>query len=86
MNRKAEEVYRELGAEQVRPALEREEPQGAVLMTCRHCLRYSLGWCTRQGGTRPPYREPYYLVSGDGRRFRLVFDCAQCQMRIYADE
>ena len=86
MNRKAEEVYRELGAEQVRPALEREEPRGAVLMTCRHCLRYSLGWCTRQGGTRPAYREPYYLVSGDGRRFRLAFDCAQCQMRIYADE
>lgn len=55
-------------------------------MHCKHCLRYSLGWCPRMGGKRSPYREPYYLVAADGRRFRLDFDCKNCQMNVYADE
>ena len=85
MNSKAEDFYRKQGALSVAPAFERQEPDGAVLMSCRHCLRYSLGWCKRYGGTVSPFREPYYLVSADGRRFRLAFDCRECQMKVYAD-
>ena len=54
------------------------------LMQCRHCIRYSLGYCVKRGGRRPEWREPLSLVLGDGRRFRLEFDCAQCQMNVYA--
>ena len=54
------------------------------LMQCRHCIRYSLGYCVKRGGKRPEWREPLSLVLGDGRRFRLEFDCAQCQMNVYA--
>lgn len=54
------------------------------LMQCRHCIRYSLGYCVRRGGKRPDWREPLSLVLGDGRRFRLEFDCANCQMNVYA--
>ena len=57
----------------------------AVLMQCRHCLRYALGYCVRHGGQRPTWREPLFLRLGDGRRFRLEFDCAHCQMNVYAD-
>ena len=56
----------------------------AVLMQCRHCLRYSLGYCVKHGGQRPLWREPLYLRLGDGRRFRLEFDCLNCQMNVYA--
>ena len=56
----------------------------AVLMQCRHCLRYSLGYCVKHGGQRPTWREPLYLRLGDGRRFRLEFDCLNCQMNVYA--
>jgi len=56
----------------------------AVLMQCRHCLRYALGYCVKHGGKRPTWREPLYLRLGDGRRFRLEFDCTNCQMNIYA--
>ena len=56
----------------------------AVLMQCRHCLRYSLGYCVKHGGQRPSWREPLYLRLGDGRRFRLEFDCLNCQMNVYA--
>ena len=86
MNSRAESFYKSLGAVQIEPAFEKKEPAGAVLMFCKHCLRYSLGWCTKQGGRRSPFREPYFLVSGDGRRFRLEFDCKNCQMKVYADQ
>ena len=53
-------------------------------MQCRHCIRYSLGYCVKNGGKRPSWREPLSLVLGDGRRFRLEFDCQHCQMNVYA--
>ena len=58
----------------------KEEP---LLMQCRHCLRYSFGYCVKNGGERPAWKEPLYLVSDDGRRFRLEFDCRNCQMNVY---
>jgi putative protease len=54
------------------------------LMQCRHCLRYSLGACVKHGGKKPEWREPLFLRLGDGRRFRLEFDCKNCQMNIYS--
>ncbi|WP_033147203.1 U32 family peptidase [Prevotella sp. P6B1] len=56
------------------------------IMQCRHCIRYSLGYCVKRGGKRPTWREPLSLVLGDGRRFRLEFDCKRCQMNVIASE
>jgi len=56
----------------------------AVLMQCRHCLRYTLGFCVKHGGQRPSWKEPLFLRLGDGRCFRLEFDCRNCQMNVYA--
>ena len=57
-------------------------PEGQPLMTCRYCLRYQMGWCPKHHHVKSPYQEPYYLCSKDGRRFRLEFDCKQCEMRV----
>ena len=54
------------------------------VMQCRHCIRYSLGYCVRRGGKHPAWKEPLYLQLGDGRRFQLEFDCKNCQMNVYA--
>ena len=54
------------------------------IMQCRHCIRYSLGYCVKHGGLHPTWHEPLSLVLGDGRRFRLEFDCKHCQMNVYA--
>ena len=81
-NQRAEDFYRAHGAVQVSPAFELNAPKGATLMFCRHCLRYAMGWCPRNGGVKSPYREPYTLVSADGRRFALEFDCKQCIMMV----
>lgn len=56
------------------------------IMQCRHCIRYSLGYCVKRGGKRPSWHEPLSLVLGDGRRFRLEFDCKNCQMNVYGSE
>lgn len=56
------------------------------IMQCRHCIRYSLGFCVRHGGERPQWQEPLSLVLGDGRRFRLEFDCQHCQMNVFVSE
>ncbi|MBO5678740.1 MAG: U32 family peptidase [Bacteroidaceae bacterium] len=81
-NRRAADFYRAHGAVQVSPAFELNAPKRAALMFCRHCLRYAMGWCPRNGGVKSPYREPYTLVSADGRRFALEFDCKQCIMMV----
>jgi len=56
------------------------------LMQCRFCLRRALGWCEKNGGKRPDVRLPLYLRLGDGRRFRLEFQCNICQMNVYAED
>ena len=56
------------------------------IMQCRHCIRYSLGYCVKHGGHRPSWKEPLSLVLGDGRSFRLEFDCHHCQMNVYKSE
>jgi len=56
------------------------------IMQCRHCIRYALGYCVKHGGKRPTWSDPLSLVLGDGRRFRLEFDCQHCQMNIYGSE
>ncbi len=47
----------------------------ALVMQCRHCIRYSLGYCVVNGGKKPTWKEPLFLELGDRKRFRLEFDC-----------
>ena len=85
MNKEAAAFYQKHGVEKIAPAFEVEHPEGAALMFCKHCLRYSMGWCPVHHKVKSPYREPYYLVSGDGKKFRLQFDCKNCQMKVFSE-
>lgn len=84
MNARAASFYAGHGVASIAPAFEQTPVEKAVLMFCKHCLRYSMGWCPVHQRERSPYREPYYLVSTDGKRFRLEFDCRNCQMKVSA--
>ena len=59
-----------------------KEAVSNLLMQCRHCIRYSLGYCVKRGGQKPTWREPLFLELPDKRRFRLEFDCKNCQMNV----
>ena len=73
----------------------RRDLEGAVppLMTCRFCLRHAWRMCKKERTSQSPlggemkngrWIEPLYLVLGDGRRFRLEFDCKKCEMKVLA--
>nr|WP_295352705.1 U32 family peptidase [uncultured Prevotella sp.] len=64
---------------------EAERQDDVLLMQCRHCLRYSLGYCVKRGGRKPTWKEPLFLRLGDGRMFRLQFACNECQMNIFSE-
>lgn len=87
-NRAARAFYEQQGAN-VKSAFECMDTKPmhdeALIMQCRHCIRYSLGYCVVHGGKKPMWKEPLFLELGDKRRFRLEFDCKDCQMNIYAE-
>lgn len=85
-NSVAKDFYSTHGLSYVEPAFEVEHHgKEHILMQCRHCLRYSMGFCVRHGGRKPTWREPLSLRLGDGRRFRLEFKCSECQMNVYSE-
>ncbi|MEG0647721.1 MAG: U32 family peptidase [Bacteroides sp.] len=84
MNPQAASFYAAHGVQSIAPAFEKEPVEDAVLMFCKHCLRHSMGWCPIHQRQRSPYKEPYYLESTDGKRYRLTFDCKNCQMKVSA--
>ncbi|MQN79495.1 U32 family peptidase [Prevotella copri] len=91
-NKSAHEFYKLHGMNHTENAFElgKTSIQGTktddcLIMQCRHCIRYSLGYCVKRGGKKPTWKEPLYLELGDGRRFRLEFACNVCQMNIYSD-
>lgn len=83
-NAEAARVYRDWGVAEVAPAFEAQQPDGALLMSCRHCLRYAFGACPHRQKGRLPWKEPVSLRLPDGREFPVRFDCKHCQMNVYA--
>ena len=56
----------------------------AELMRTRYCLRYELGICPRQQQVGAS-SAPLYLEN-NGRRFRLDFDCRNCEMILRSED
>lgn len=83
-NTQAVSFYQNHGVQKIAPAYEQKAVEGAALMFCKHCIRYALGGCPVHQHKRVFYQEPFYLQSTDGKRFRLEFDCKNCQMKVFA--
>ena len=84
-NESAVKFYEQENLGEVVPAYEVDgSVANPLVMQCRHCIRYSLGFCVKRGGRKPVWHEPLFLTLGDGGRFQLEFKCDECQMNIYA--
>ena len=82
LNSQAADFYRQHGVVKVLPAYEQKPVPGAVLMFCKHCIRYALGHCRKQQpASDDNWQEPSILQYKD-RRFQLEFDCRQCVMLV----
>lgn len=86
-NSSAEKIFFSMGGEITEPAFEKVEPQSdPLLMHCKHCIKYTLGYCARyngaQVGKKPELQEPLILIHKK-IKLRLEFDCVACAMKIY---
>ncbi|MDD4395739.1 MAG: DUF3656 domain-containing protein, partial [Bacteroidales bacterium] len=82
MNQRAKEFYQMHGIEVTEPAFEVHESAEATLMTCKHCIKYTLGYCSKQNLPKElPFVEPLYLQLHH-TLFQLSFDCKKCEMSI----
>ena len=81
-NKKAAEFYALCGGTNEVSAYELNPPPKALLMHCKYCLKYELGWCKKQGRQITlSFKEPLFL-NYKNRLFKLVFDCKACEMKI----
>lgn len=80
-NRLARQFYKDHGVQTIAPAMEVQKPARPVLMECKHCIRFALGYCSKNGKALP-FPESLSLQSADGRRFPLRFDCHRCVMQV----
>lgn len=86
-------LYASLGAEEIAPAYELQQENGAELMRTKYCIKYEFGLCPnykyRWGNDRNykdnlgkiSFTEPLYLLNGKNR-LQLKFDCANCEMLV----
>lgn len=82
MNAQARTFYQDHGVTGIDDAFEKTQPDSATVMFCRHCIKNAMGLCTKNPRQNLKVQEPLWLVSQDGRRFRLRFDCSKCRMEI----
>lgn len=81
VNAKARQFYADHGVEKIADGLEKTKPIGEItVMTTKHCVRFANGMCSKV--TKMP-ATPLFIQNENGR-FKLVFDCAKCEMRIKA--
>lgn len=88
INDKAENFYRQHGVSTIERGLEQtEDYDGKALMTTKYCLRYELGCCLQGKNKKKPLVDiqpsDTLILRNNNHRFRLEFDCRNCQMYIY---
>jgi collagenase-like PrtC family protease len=85
LNRKAAAFFQRHGATVLEPAVESGlDMRGRRVMTTKHCIKYQLDACPRDGDATLP--ETLWLVDSAGRRLRLEFDCAVCRMHVIFED
>lgn len=83
-NSKAELFYRKHEVTEIAPAFELKPEKNVPLMFTKHCVKYSLKICPVHQTKSEEFKEPFY-IHNDGLRFRLEFDCKNCQMLVFGD-
>jgi putative protease len=79
-NALATQFYQEHGVAEVLPGFEVKAEVGVPLMYCKHCIKFSMGWCPKSG-YKSTFSEPLYLRNND-QTYQLTFDCKACEMHI----
>jgi len=81
-NKLAETFYKEHGVDEIQWGFEIKAEKDVALMFTKHCIKYEMGWCPREGKS-VELKEPLYLKNND-QRYELHFDCKKCEMHIFS--
>ena len=79
-NDEAKNFYKNSACQKLEYALEKNKiiPENIELMRCKHCLKYAAGICSKNKKNN----ENLYLVDEQGKKYKLKFDCQNCEMII----
>lgn len=83
-NNYTERFFRRHGVEEIETALENtDDLEGKRVFNSRYCLKYELGYCSKNGIQDIP-KEPWTLVNKvNSNRFKVECDCKKCEMHLY---
>ncbi|MDE7093047.1 MAG: hypothetical protein K2O43_06470, partial [Muribaculaceae bacterium] len=83
-NSLARKFYTDHGTQKIDDALEVQKPvnKEVEVMKCRYCLRRELGACLRTPNRNKLPNDLMLRQVGGNRRYRLEFDCKNCQMTV----
>lgn len=88
-NSYAARFYRKRGLEvpvsafELLPEEDRRKP-GRLLMVCKHCIRYQVGLCPNDAGSREKEKVQALYLQHGRERFALRFDCWNCRMEVWS--
>ncbi len=81
LNSLAAAFYKRHGVKEIAMAAEGGASMaGKPLMTSKFCLRRQLGLCRKGKDV-----EPLFMEDAEGHKFRLEFDCARCEMKLFLE-
>lgn len=81
-NAAAKSFFQQHNCEIYEMSYEKSNTEKVDLMTCKHCLKYSFGLCSKDNNKKNEYQEPLFLVSQSKKKYQLHFNCKDCTMRI----
>lgn len=73
----AKKFYENRGAQIIEYSFEKSPKEDVELMRTKHCLKYAIGKCQTQ--------EKLYLIDEFNQKYKLEFDCKNCEMIIKKD-
>ena len=77
-NKKAEIFYEQCGAKVKERSYESSPKRKCELMRTKHCLKFAFGMCKTQ--------KELFLIDEKGKKYKLEFDCKNCEMVIKSSE
>ena len=86
INQYSERFYNRHGATVEEYGLEKtKDYRGKALMTTKYCIRYELGQCLTRHPVGENYKGNLYLENNHNK-YRLQFNCKDCEMQIFLKE
>lgn len=82
-NGHAQKFYEKRGAKVKEYAAEScKNLTGKELMISRHCIKYTLGLCSKFCKPKENYKQPFRLIDENNKEYLLDFDCKNCKMSV----